>query len=68
MSGGEFDALTSFTFNLGSGTLQRSTLRARVNRQDPEAYQKFAKYVYAAGKRLKGLVLRRQVEARLYCS
>ncbi len=28
----EFDALVSFTFNLGSGALQRSTLRRKVNR------------------------------------
>jgi lysozyme len=28
----QFDALASFTFNLGSGRLQSSTLRAKVNR------------------------------------
>ena len=32
----QFDALVSFTFNLGSGALQRSTLRRKVNREEHE--------------------------------
>ena len=31
---GQFDALSSFTFNLGAGALQRSTLRRKVNREE----------------------------------
>lgn len=31
LTDGQFDALVSFTFNLGSGALQRSTLRCKVN-------------------------------------
>ena len=31
---GRFDALGSFTFNLGAGALQRSTLRLKVNREE----------------------------------
>ena len=34
LTDGQFDALTSFTFNLGSGALQRSTLRRKVNREE----------------------------------
>lgn len=34
LTDGQFDALVSFTFNLGSGALQRSTLRRKVNRED----------------------------------
>ena len=33
LTDGQFDALVSFTFNLGSGAFQRSTLRRKVNRQ-----------------------------------
>lgn len=33
----QFDALTSFTFNLGIGALQRSTLRAKLNRKEYSA-------------------------------
>lgn len=34
LTDGQFDALASFTFNLGSGALQRSTLRRKVNRAE----------------------------------
>lgn len=63
----QFDALVSFTFNLGSGALQRSTLRRAVNRADHEAaVAEFARWVFAGGKRLSGLVARRKAEALLY--
>ena len=32
LTDGQFDALVSFTFNLGGGALQRSTLRRKINR------------------------------------
>ena len=63
----QFDALTSFTFNLGGGALQRSTLRMKVNRNEhTEAAIEFLKWVWAKGKRLRGLLIRRQAEAQLY--
>jgi GH24 family phage-related lysozyme (muramidase) len=63
----QFDALVSFTFNLGSGALQRSRLRQVVNRGDDERVgQELLRWVYAGGKPLKGLVLRRQAEVALY--
>lgn len=34
LTDGQFDALVSFTFNLGGGALQRSTLRRKVNREE----------------------------------
>ena len=37
LTDGRFDALVSFTFNLGAGALQRSTLRRKVNREDCSA-------------------------------
>jgi lysozyme len=63
------DALVSFSFNVGLGTLQRSTLRQRHNRGDYEgAANEFLKYTKAGGKVLKGLVNRRNDERALYLS
>jgi lysozyme len=64
----QFGAIVSFTFNLGSGCLQRSTLRSRINRGDFDVYSEFLKY-NKAGRPLrvwKGLTLRRQAEAILF--
>lgn len=69
LTDGQFDALVSFTFNLGSGTLQRSTLRRKVNREEHEDVPaEFVKWVWAGGKKLKGLIRRREAEATLYLS
>jgi lysozyme len=63
----EFDALVSFSFNLGLGVLQRSTLRQALNRGDKEtAIQSLLKYNKAGGKVLKGLDTRRKDEAALF--
>ena len=65
----QFGALVSFTFNLGSGTLQRSTLRKKVNHQQHDAVPaEFMKWVYSGGKKLPGLVKRRAAEAGMYKS
>ena len=64
---GRFDALVSFSFNVGLGTLQRSTLRAKFNRSDFDgAAQEFLKFTKAGGKVLKGLVTRRSDEVAMY--
>lgn len=69
LTDGQFDALVSFTFNLGAGALQRSTLRRRVNRGDHAAVPaEFGKWVWAGGRKLQGLVRRREVEATLYAT
>jgi len=61
------DALVSFSFNLGLGTLQRSTLRQKHNRGDHAgAAEEFLKYCKAAGKVLKGLENRRKDERAIY--
>jgi lysozyme len=61
------DALVSFSFNLGLGTLQRSTLRQKHNRGDYQgAADEFLKYTKAGGKVLKGLENRRKDERALY--
>jgi lysozyme len=69
LTDGQFDALVSFTFNLGAGALQRSTLRRKVNRGDHAAVPaELRKWVWAGGRKLEGLVRRREAESRLYNS
>ena len=64
---GRFDALASFAFNLCAGALQRSTLRRKVNREEHGAVPgEFRRWVWAGGRKLKGLIRRREVEAALY--
>ena len=66
---GEFDALVSFSFNVGLGTLQRSTLRQKLLRGDKEgAAEELLKYCMAGGKVLKGLLNRRNDERALFLS
>lgn len=63
----QYDALVSFTFNLGAGALQRSTLRACVNRSDHTgAASQFGRWIYGGGRKLKGLIHRRNAEKSLY--
>ena len=62
------DARVSFAFNLGLGGLQRSTLRQKVLRGEPEAADEFLKFVRGGGKILPGLVKRRNDERALFLS
>lgn len=64
----QFDALVSFTYNLGEGNLKSSTLLKKVNANpnDPTIRDEFMKWVKAGGQVLPGLVKRRQAEADLY--
>jgi len=60
-------ALVSFAFNVGLGTLQRSTLRQKHNRGDFEGVkQEFLKFTKGGGKVLPGLIKRRNDEIALY--
>ena len=62
-------AIVDFTFNLGAGRLQTSTLRRRVNQRDwAAAGQELGRWVYGGGKVLPGLVARRQAEILLLVS
>ena len=66
---GMFDGLVSFSFNVGLGTLQRSTLRQKLLRGDKEgAAEELLKYCMAGGKILKGLQNRRLDERALFLS
>jgi len=60
-------AIADFAFNCGAGNLQISTLRRKVNRGDYDgAAAEFAKWVFAAGVKLPGLVRRRKAERNLF--
>ena len=63
---GRLAAIVDFTFNLGAGRLQTSTLRRRVNQRDWEAVAtELRRWVYGGGKVLPGLVMRREAEIEL---
>ena len=62
-------AIVDFTFNLGAGRLQTSTLRRRINQRDwSSAVNELRRWVYGAGKILPGLVARREAEVFLLVS
>ena len=64
---GQYDALVSFAYNLGAGNLKSSTLLKRVNQgKMGKASKEFMKWTKAGGRRLKGLVRRREAEKQLF--
>ena len=63
----QFSALVSFTFNVGAGALQRSTLRMKLNRGEVQnAADEFPKWRISGGRVLAGLVRRRAAERALF--
>jgi len=63
----EFDALVSFTFNLGCGNLRKSTLLRLLNNSDYDgAALEFRRWDKAGGQVLAGLTRRRDAESRLF--
>lgn len=61
-----FNAIVDFTFNLGSGRLQTSTLRRKLRERDwPGAREQLMLWVRGGGKVLPGLVRRRKAESAL---
>jgi len=64
----KFDALVSFAFNLGCGSLKTSTLYGMVKENPNNLYiaGEFVKWIKAGGKPLRGLLKRRLAEAQLY--
>jgi len=65
----QFDALTSFAYNVGVAKLRRSTLLRCVNtNHQREVHPQFLRWDTAAGRVLLGLKLRREAEAELYDS
>lgn len=67
LNNNQFDALVSFTFNLGPAALQRSSLRQKINYYlYDEAQKEFLKWVYAGSKKVTGLIYRRKAESDLF--
>lgn len=63
---GRLAAIVDFTFNLGAGRLQASTLRRRINQRDwPSAARELRRWVQGGGKVLPGLITRRDAEVAL---
>ena len=63
----QFDALVSWTFNLGSTNLQNSTLLKVLNNKDYEGVpSQIKRWNKAGGEVLQGLVRRREAEALLF--
>ena len=64
---GQFDALVSFTFNLGGPQLRKSTLLRLLNAgQFKAAAKEFPKWKYDNGKEVAGLLRRRQAEMKMF--
>ncbi|SEE14291.1 lysozyme [Pseudomonas coleopterorum] len=64
---GQFDALVSFTYNVGEGNFTKSTLLRKLNAGDTAgAAGQFSRWVHAGGKVLPGLVKRRAAERAMF--
>lgn len=69
MTQGQFDALVSFTYNLGARSLSTSTLLRKLNAGDyAGAADEFLRWNKAGGKVLNGLTRRREAERALFLS
>lgn len=66
----QFDALVSFTFNLGETNLRKSTLLkcVKANPNGQNIYTEFLRWNKSKGEVLPGLIRRRKAEADLYFS
>ncbi len=66
---GQFDALVSFAYNLGSRNLKSSTLLKKLNAGDVAgAADEFLRWNRAAWRIMVGLTRRRQAERKLFLS
>ena len=64
----QYDALVSFTYNLGIGNLLKSNLyrKCKANPDDPTIKDEFMKWKKSGGKVSQGLINRRTDEYNLY--
>lgn len=62
----EWDSLLSFTYNVGIGNFRSSTLLKKLNQGDyAGACAQLKRWTYAGGRKVKGLVNRREAEYRM---
>lgn len=68
LSAYQFDALVSFTYNVGLGAFKSSTLLKRINANpcDKDIIYQFSRWNKGGGRVLKGLTKRRESESNLY--
>lgn len=63
----QFDALVDFAYNAGAQNLRASTLLRLLNQGEyDKAANEFGKWVYGGGKKLGGLIKRRELERELF--
>lgn len=63
----QFNALVSFTYNVGGGALEKSTLLRELNKGNYDAVPgEMSKWVNSSGKETSGLVNRRKEEGELF--
>lgn len=63
----QFGAIVCFTYNVGGGALQRSTLRQKINYGNlEEVGQELLKWVHVGSRKIAGLARRRQAEVELF--
>jgi lysozyme len=66
LSQNEYDAFVSFAYNIGPKAFCNSTLVAKLNKEDYEgACNEMSRWVYVKGRKVQGLVNRREKERRL---
>ena len=69
LNSNQFDALVSFTFNLGARNLSSSTLLKKLNAgQTDMAANEFGRWIFAGERISSGLVKRREAEKNLFLS
>ena len=65
----EFDALVSFEYNIGYGNFSKSTMLKLLNSGNKQdAIKEFDKWIYAGGKEINGLKIRRAKEKAYFIS
>jgi len=66
----QFDALVSFVFNVGIGNFLDSTMYRKIkNKNDVnDIANEFPRWIFAGGKKLNGLIKRREDEKNMYLS
>ena len=63
----QFNALVDFTYNLGCGALNDSTLLKLLNQGEyTQASEQFGRWVYAGGKKIPDLIRRRGLEQKMF--
>jgi len=65
VSANQFSAFVSFTFNVGGGAFQASTMRRKFNREE-DCADEFLRWKFAGGRVLAGLLRRRYAERALF--